>query len=99
MRVLVAVYGSVGGDPFGPMRVVVGWERSAERCSGVLPRGWAGVDIGKGHHWACLIDEDGTTMWSSMWSWKLVNDESAILAAIAAVCARAEQVTWAVEIT
>src|SRR3954471_2783874 len=61
----------------------------------VVPRGWAGVDVGKGHHWVCLIDEDGTTMWSS----KVANDESAILEAIAAVCARAEQMTWAVDIT
>src|SRR3954454_9909100 len=61
----------------------------------VVPRGWAGGDVGKGHHWVCLIDEDGTTMWSS----KVANDESAILEAIAAVCARVEQVAWALDIT
>jgi hypothetical protein len=57
--------------------------------------GWAGVDIGKGHHWVCLIDGDGTTIWSS----KVVNDEGGILKAIGTVCGGAEQVTWAVDVT
>lgn len=60
-----------------------------------VPRGWAGVDVGKGHHWACLIDEDGTTLWSS----KVINDETAILEAITQVRERADQVTWAVDVT
>ena len=60
-----------------------------------VPHGWAGVDVGKGHHWVCLIDEAGATLWSA----KVVNDESAILEAIAAVLGRAEQVLWAVDIT
>ena len=60
-----------------------------------VPQGWAGVDVGKGHHWVCLTGEDGTTLWSS----KVINDESAILDAIGEVCARAEQVTWAVDVT
>src|SRR5450756_2260440 len=53
----------------------------------VVPRGWAGVDVGKGHHWVCLIDEAGATLWSA----QVVNDESAILEAIAAVLGRGEQ--------
>lgn len=28
-------------------------------------QGWAGVDVGKGHHWVCLNDAAGTTLWSS----------------------------------
>lgn len=60
-----------------------------------VPRGWVGVDVGKGHHWMCLIDEAGTTLWSR----KVVNDESAILEGIAAVLQRAEQVAWAVDVT
>jgi len=43
----------------------------------------------------CLIDEDGTTLWSS----KVINDETAILEAIGEVRARADQVTWAVDVT
>lgn len=60
-----------------------------------VSRGWAGGDVGKGHHWVCLIGEDGTTLWSS----KVVNDERVILEAIGEVCARADQVTWAVDVT
>ena len=60
-----------------------------------VPQGWAGVDVGKSHHWVCLIDEAGTTLWSA----KVVNDEAAILDAIAAVLAQAEQVVWAVDVT
>ena len=60
-----------------------------------VAQGWAGVDVGKGHHWVCLIDEDGTTLWSS----KVVNDETAILEAISEVRARAARVTWAVDVT
>lgn len=60
-----------------------------------VPHAWAGVDVGKGHHWVCLIDEAGTTVWSS----KVVNDESAILEAIGGVLERADQVVWAVDVT
>lgn len=58
-------------------------------------RGWAGVDVGKGHHWVCLIDENGSTMWSS----KVVNDEAAILEAVGQVLSRAVEVTWGVDVT
>lgn len=60
-----------------------------------VPQGWAGVDVGKGHHWVCLIDEAGTTLWSS----KVINDETAILDAIGEVSACADQVRWAVDVT
>ena len=30
-----------------------------------IPLGWAGIDVGKSHHWICLIDETGTTVWSA----------------------------------
>lgn len=57
--------------------------------------GWAGIDVGKGHHWICLIDEAGTTVWSV----KVVNDEAAILDAVGGVLARAEVVVWGVDVT
>jgi len=62
---------------------------------GQVTQGWAGIDVGKGHHWVCLIDETGSTLWSS----KVVNDEAAILDAIGQVLPRAAQVSWAVDIT
>ena len=55
-----------------------------------VPRGWAGVDVGKGHHWVWLIDEAGTTVWSS----RVANDEGAILEAIGEVLARGQRVIW-----
>lgn len=60
-----------------------------------VAQGWAGIDVGKGHHWVCLIDDSGKTLWSS----KVVNDEAAILDAIGEVLGRAQQVSWAVDIT
>ena len=57
--------------------------------------GWAGIDIGKGHHWICLIDSSGATVWSA----KAVNDEAAILDAVGGVLARAEEVVWGVDVT
>jgi hypothetical protein len=53
-----------------------------------IPLGWAGIDVGKGHHWICLIDPSGTTVWST----RVNNDEAVILDAIGSVLARAEEV-------
>lgn len=61
----------------------------------IAQHGWAGVDVGKGHHWVCLIDQTGETVWSA----KVINDETAILDAIAEVGSRARQVLWAVDVT
>lgn len=60
-----------------------------------IPRGWAGVDVGKGHHWVCLIDDEGTTIWTA----KVLNDEQSILDAIGHVAERAGSITWAVDVT
>jgi transposase len=55
---------------------------------------WVGVDIGKGHHWVCVLGADGKRL-SSV---KVANDEAEILEVIATVGALAEQATWAVDI-
>ncbi|WP_068329938.1 IS110 family transposase [Janibacter terrae] len=60
-----------------------------------VPLGWAGIDVGKGHHWICFIDEADTTVWST----KVINDEAAILDAVGGVLARAEEVVWGVDVT
>jgi transposase len=60
-----------------------------------IPLGWVGVDVGKGHHWICLIDEAGATVWST----KVVNDEAAVLDAIGGVLDRADEVVWGVDVT
>ncbi|MET8832287.1 IS110 family transposase [Streptomyces sp. NPDC004610] len=56
---------------------------------------WAGVDAGKGHHWAAVVDETGATLWSK----KVGNDESVILAALGEILDLADQVHWAVDIS
>ncbi|MCJ0870344.1 IS110 family transposase, partial [Streptomyces sp. AP-93] len=58
-------------------------------------RVWAGIDAGKGHHWAAVVDETGATLWSK----KIDNDESAILTALGEILALAYNVHWAVDIS
>ncbi|PZT76047.1 MULTISPECIES: IS110 family transposase [unclassified Streptomyces] len=56
---------------------------------------WAGVDAGKGHHWAAVVDETGATLWSK----RIDNDESAILTAMGEILDLADQIRWAVDIS
>lgn len=58
-------------------------------------RAWAGVDAGKGHHWAAVVDDTGATLWSK----KIDNDETAILTALGEILALAEEVCFAVDIS
>ncbi|WP_046734781.1 IS110 family transposase [Streptomyces humi] len=57
-------------------------------------RVWVGIDAGKGHHWAAVVDGTGATLWSK----KIDNDETAILAALGEILDLADQVHWAVDI-
>jgi transposase len=57
---------------------------------------WAGVDIGKEHHWVCVVDTAGAVVLSR----KLANDEQPIRALIAEVDALGQpQVSWTVDLT
>ncbi|MFJ5529099.1 IS110 family transposase [Streptomyces sp. NPDC093261] len=56
---------------------------------------WVGIDAGKGHHWAAVVDETGATLWSK----KIQNDESAILTALGEILDIADEVHWAVDIS
>ncbi|MFI5610563.1 IS110 family transposase [Amycolatopsis sp. NPDC051903] len=58
-------------------------------------RVWAGVDAGKAHHWAAVVDDTGATVWSR----KIANDETAILDALGEIVGLAERVSWAVDIS
>src|SRR5919109_1809876 len=58
-------------------------------------RAWAGIDAGKGHHWAAVVDGTGATVWSK----KIDNDESAILTALGEILDLADEVCWAVDIS
>lgn len=59
-----------------------------------LEKAWAGIDIGKRHHWVCVVSPDGTQLLSA----RMANDEAEIAAAISAVSGLAGEVTWAVDI-
>jgi hypothetical protein len=56
---------------------------------------WCGIDAGKGHHWAAVVDEAGATLWSK----KIDNDETAILTALGEILDLADKVRWAVDIS
>ncbi|MGC0375206.1 IS110 family transposase [Streptomyces sp. SAI-229] len=56
---------------------------------------WCGIDAGKAHHWAAVVDETGGTLWSR----KIDNDETAILTALGEILDLADEVRWAVDIS
>ncbi|MDQ1659773.1 MAG: hypothetical protein QOD41_4856, partial [Cryptosporangiaceae bacterium] len=57
--------------------------------------GWAGVDVGKEHHWVTLLDRDGAVLLSR----KVANDEREIVQVIADCAAAARHVQWAIDLT
>jgi transposase len=57
-------------------------------------KAWAGIDIGKTHHYVCAVDADGTVLRAA----KVANNQSDITAVIDAVRDLADEVVWAVDI-
>jgi transposase len=55
---------------------------------------WVGIDVGKTHHWACMVDAEGKTV-SSI---KVANDEADIVALITDAGSQATQLVWAIDI-
>ncbi len=56
---------------------------------------WVGVDVGKEHHWVCVVDGAGKQVLSR----KLVNDEHPIAAVIAEVEQLGQEVSWTVDLS
>ncbi|BBZ61693.1 hypothetical protein MMON_29940 [Mycolicibacterium monacense] len=56
---------------------------------------WAGVDVGKEHHWVCAVDDSGKVVLSR----RLVNDEQPIRELVAEIDELAERVSWTVDLT
>jgi Transposase len=56
---------------------------------------WAGVDVGKEHHWVVVVDDKGAVVLSR----KLVNDEHSIRELVAEVDRLSAQVSWTVDLT
>jgi transposase len=60
-----------------------------------VEQAWAGIDAGKEHHHVVLIDREGRRVLSR----RVLNDETGLDAVIAAAAtARAESVTWAIDL-
>lgn len=59
-----------------------------------MQQAWAGIDIGKGHHHAVVIDSEGNRLLSR----RVNNDEAGLLELITQVLGMADEVTWAVDI-
>jgi transposase len=55
---------------------------------------WAGIDVGKTHHWVCVLDVNGNRLLSM----KVANDQSDITATIATVADLADRIVWAIDI-
>ncbi len=58
-----------------------------------MDKAWAGVDVGKGFHWAHVLDASGRALLSR----KVENDEADISALIDEALSFAEEVVWAVD--
>ncbi|KUN38685.1 hypothetical protein AQJ27_43605 [Streptomyces olivochromogenes] len=58
------------------------------------PQVWAGIDVGKGHHWITVVDSDGDPLWNR----KVINSESDILAAFGEAVGMSDHVTWALDL-
>ena len=51
---------------------------------------WAGIDVGKEHHWVCVVDSNGNMVFSR----KVVNDERTIGDLVAEIDTLAGEVSW-----
>jgi hypothetical protein len=57
-------------------------------------KAWVGVDVGKTHHWVCVLDTEGKKVLSV----KIANDENELTAVITRVNKLAEQIVWTIDI-
>jgi hypothetical protein len=51
------------------------------RVPAAADKAWAGIDVGKRHHWVCVVDRDGRQLLSA----GVTNDEAGIAAVIGSV--------------
>ncbi len=56
-------------------------------------KAWAGVDVGKGFHWAHVVDDSGEALLSR----RVENDEADLTALIEESLSLAGEVVWAVD--
>ena len=56
---------------------------------------WAGVDVGKEHHWVCVVDATGAVVLSR----KVLDDEQAIRTVIAEIDTLGKEAVWTVDLS
>ena len=59
-----------------------------------VDKAWAGIDVGKTHHWVCVVDQEGRQLLSV----KVANDQGGIEAVISSVTGLGGEITWAIDI-
>jgi hypothetical protein len=91
---LVAGYRCVSGVSTGSLTDGPNLERRENLQVAKERTVWAGIDVGKTHHWVCVLDSDG----NKRASMKVANDQSDITEMIAKVAALADRVVWAIDI-
>jgi transposase len=70
------------------------WTDGRRSVAAQRDKAWVGIDVGKTHHWACVVDAEGKTLLSV----KVANDEAEIMALLANTGSLAVQLIWAVDI-
>ena len=85
-------YGCVSGVFHGPSSVA--WTNGRSSVTAHRDIAWVGIDVGKTHHWACMVDAEGKVV-SSI---KVANDEADIVALITDAGSQATQLVWAIDI-
>jgi transposase len=85
-------YGCVSGVFHGPLYATETNGRSSVAAQ--RDTAWVGIDVGKTHHWACMVDAEAKKLLSI----KVANDEADIVALIADAGSQATQLVWAVDI-
>ncbi len=56
---------------------------------------WAGIDVGKEHHWICVLDASGEVVLSR----RFANDEKEIISVITDTESLGDSVSWTVDLT
>lgn len=79
-----------------PRASVISGNRGTENVhvAAKLDIAWVGIDVGKTHHWVCIVDANGKVLLSI----KIGNDEAEIVALLARVALLATRLIWTVDI-
>jgi transposase len=88
------LYGCVGGVFHGPVSIPGNRGTENAHVAAQHDMAWVGIDVGKTHHWVCVVDADGKVLLSV----KIGNDEAEVVALLAQVASLATRLIWAVDI-